>query len=152
MAVNESTEPAAGWYWQFNRKQGYKHDGPTRTPATTWITTISENSDWSPASDPCTLEMGTGWRLPTQVEWTNVDAIGNWTNWNGPWDSALKLHAAGKLDASIGALQYRGSDGGYWSGNKYDMTNGQFLSFVSNLCGMFLNGKTVGFTVRCIKE
>ena len=151
-AKNDATEASAGWYWQFNRKQGYKHDGMLRTPNTTWISSISENSDWSPSSDPCTLEMGAGWRLPTQVEWTNVDAIGNWTNWNGPWDSALKLHAAGKLDVNTGSLIYRGSDGGYWSGNQYDMANGQFLSFVSNLCGMFLNGKTVGFTTRCIKD
>ncbi|MEI7897716.1 MAG: hypothetical protein WCJ26_11825, partial [bacterium] len=26
-AVNDGTEASAGWYWQFNRKQGYKHDG-----------------------------------------------------------------------------------------------------------------------------
>ncbi|MEI7983555.1 MAG: hypothetical protein WCI71_18045, partial [Bacteroidota bacterium] len=31
-AVNDATELSAGWYWQFNRKQGYKHDGTTRTP------------------------------------------------------------------------------------------------------------------------
>ena len=37
-AVNDATEASAGWYWQFNRKQGYKHDGTTRTPNTTWIT------------------------------------------------------------------------------------------------------------------
>ena len=33
-AVNDATEASAGWYWQFNRKQGYKHDGSTRTPNT----------------------------------------------------------------------------------------------------------------------
>jgi hypothetical protein len=39
----DPTEASAGWYWQFNLKQGYKHDGTTRTPATTWIAGISEN-------------------------------------------------------------------------------------------------------------
>jgi hypothetical protein len=24
-AVDDATEPSAGWYWQYNRKQGYKH-------------------------------------------------------------------------------------------------------------------------------
>ena len=26
-AVNASTQASSGWYWQFNRKQGYKYDG-----------------------------------------------------------------------------------------------------------------------------
>ncbi len=28
-----ATEASAGWYWQFNRKQGYKHDGTSITLA-----------------------------------------------------------------------------------------------------------------------
>jgi hypothetical protein len=44
--------------------------------------------------DPCTLELGAGWRITTKTERTNVDAGGNRTNRNGPWDSALKMHAA----------------------------------------------------------
>jgi hypothetical protein len=53
-AVYDATEASAGWYWQFNRKQGYKNDG-TLTPS--WTTTsISENSDWLPANDPCTVD------------------------------------------------------------------------------------------------
>ncbi len=151
-AKDDATEASAGWYWQFNRKQGYKHDGMVRTPNSTWINSINENNDWAPANDPCALELGSGWRLATQVEWTNTDAGGNWTNWDGPWNSALKLHAAGRLNVSNGALEYRGSDGGYWSSNQFDAQNGRFLSFVYNLCGMFLNGKTSGFTVRCVKE
>ena len=73
-AVNDATEASAGWYWQFNRMQGYKHDGTTRTPNTTWITSINENLDWQAANDPCALELGNGWRIPTYTEWTNVDA------------------------------------------------------------------------------
>ncbi len=94
-AVNDATEASAGWYWQFNRKQGYKHDGTTRTPNTTWIGSISETSDWVTANDPCTIELGSGWRIPTSTEWTNVDASGGWTDRNGPWTSGLKLHPAG---------------------------------------------------------
>ena len=84
-AVNDATEASAGWYWQFNRMQGYKHDGTTRTPNTTWINSINENFDWLAANDPCAIELGTGWRIPTNFEWINVDASGNWTYWNGPW-------------------------------------------------------------------
>ncbi len=33
-AASDNTEASAGWYWQFNRKRGFKHDGTTRTPNT----------------------------------------------------------------------------------------------------------------------
>ena len=71
-SVSDNTEGSAGWYWQFNRKQGYMHDGINRTPNTTWINPISENSDWLAANDPCTSEIGSGWRIPSRSEWQNV--------------------------------------------------------------------------------
>jgi len=108
-AVNDATEPSAGWYWQFNRRQGYKNAGTTE-PAWT-ITSINENLDWKSENDPCALELGAGWRIPTFSEWGNV-SIG-WTSWNGPWDSDLKLHAAGLLVVSDGSLYWRGSNGFY---------------------------------------
>ncbi len=75
-AKNDATEASAGWYWQFNRKQGYKHDGTSVTPA--WTTTnINENSDWIAENDPCAIELGNDWRIPTSSEWQNVDANGN---------------------------------------------------------------------------
>jgi hypothetical protein len=150
-AVNDATEASAGWYWQFNRKQGYKHDGTTLTP--TWtITWINENSDWLLANDPCTLELGSGWRLPTKTEWTNVDASGGWTNWNGPWDSGLKLHAAGCLYNSSGSLYNRGSDGNYWSSVQGGATTGWYLYFYSSSRGMSYNIKAHGFSVRCLRD
>ena len=151
-AVNDATEAAAGWYWQFNKKQGYKHDGTTRTPATTWINSISENSNWLPANDPCTLELGIGWRLPTSTEWTNVDASGGWTNWTGPYASGLKLHAAGYLYGSDGSLYNRGSGGYYWSSPQYDASNGWYLVFYSGSSFMSTNFKAYGFTARCLRD
>jgi hypothetical protein len=70
---SDNTEAAAGWYWRFNNKQGFKYDGTTRTPSTSWISSISETSDWLSANDPCTIEMGTGWRIPTYSEWNTVN-------------------------------------------------------------------------------
>ena len=135
--MSDATEASAGWYWQFNRKQGYKlaDDGITRTPNTTWITSISETSDWLAASDPCTIELGGGWRIPTNTEWTNGDAGGSWTNWNGPYGSALKIHAAGNLYNSDGSLHDRGSYGYYWSSTQSSASNGWSLFFYSGLCG-----------------
>jgi ribosomal protein S27E len=154
MAVNESNEPAAGWYWQFNRKQGYKHDGTTRTPATTWITTIIENSDWLPANDPCALLLGTGWRIPTGTEWANVNGAsgGIWTNWSDPWNSGLRMHAAGYLNGADGNLADRGVGGYYWSSTQANSTNGWNLGFGNSSSVSASNSKAVGYSLRCLHE
>jgi hypothetical protein len=147
--VNDFTEESAGWYWQFNRMQGYKHDGFIRTPNTTWIS-INENSNWITANDPCSLELGGSWRLPTSTEWTNVEATGNWTDWNGPWNSALKLNAAGYLQS--GSLTNRGYTGIYWSSVQNSNLFGNYLYFDSGDCFMDYNSKTLGITSRCIRN
>jgi len=151
-AVDDATEASAGWYWQFNRMQGYKHDGSTRTPNTSWITSINENSDWLTVNDPCALLLGSGWRLPTYTEWTNVDASGGWTDWNGPWSSALKMHAAGYLYYNNGLLYDRGSYGIYWSSSKVTNSNGWVLSFNNSNCVMFSDGKAHGYSGRCLRD
>jgi hypothetical protein len=151
-AKNDTTEASAGWYWQFNRMQGYKNDGVTRTPSTTWITDISEDLDWQAANDPCALELGSGWRLPTSTEWANVDASGNWTNWNGPWNSALKMHLAGCLYTWDDSLDFRGSFGFYWSSSKFDNLQGRYLEFFNSFCIVGTTQKKTGATVRCIRE
>lgn len=149
--VSDATEASAGWYWQFNRKQGRKHDGTTLTPA--WTTTsINENSNWTAAEDPCTIELGSPWRIPTLTEWTNVDNAYNWTTWSGPFSSALKIHAAGNLGTSNGALSGRGSAGYYWSSAQNSNTTASALTSYSADCSMNSYSKPVGFTVRCIKE
>jgi len=155
-AVNDATEASAGWYWQFNRKQGYKHDSTTRTPNTTWISSIDENFDWQSANDPCTLLLGSGWRIPTNTEWENVDVSGNWTNWNGPWNSALRLHAAGHLNNSNGSITERGSIGLYWSSTQYTTAQpyqyGSLLYFQITSSTMDYTGKPNGLSLRCVKD
>ncbi|MBP6872314.1 MAG: hypothetical protein KBC43_09940 [Bacteroidales bacterium] len=150
-ALTDATEASAGWYWQFNRMQGYKHDGTTRTPNTTWITSIVENSDWQSASDPCSIEFGNGWRIPTSTEWTNVDVSGNWTDWNGPWNSLLKLHAAGGLWSANGSLLSRGSEGYYYSSTQESEGYGRFLSFYNVTSYITMDHKTWAYAIRCIR-
>ena len=152
-AVNDATEASAGWYWQFNRKQGYKHDGTTRTPGSTWITSINENSAWLTANDPCNIELGTSWHLATYTEWYNVYNTGSWTTWTGSWNSGLKLHAAGYLSNGDGSLVNRGSGGYYWSSAFYDAINGKNLSFNSGFSSMSnISSKANGFSVRCVRD
>ena len=152
-AVNDPTEASAGWYWQFNRMQGYKHDGTTRIPNTTWINSIIEASAWAAANDPCTIELGNGWRIPTWTEWVNLRQSGdNFNNWNGPWNSGLKLHGAGFLDFSNGSLVNRGSQGNYWSSINWSSDLAVDLYFSSGLCNTTTNKKAYGFTLRCIND
>jgi hypothetical protein len=151
-SVSDATEASAGWYWQFNRKQGFKHDGTTRTPNTTWITSISENSDWISSNDPCTIEIGSGWRIPTYTEWNNLMTSGGWTNWNGPWGSGLKLHAAGELVYYDGSLTNQGVWGTYWSSTQYDATTGGTLMFHRTDCYTENAFKVFGYTLRCVRD
>ena len=150
-SVDDATEASAGWYWQFNHKQGYRNDGSTVTPSWT-ITGINENSNWSTANDPCSTELGSGWRIPTNTEWYNVETSGGWTNWNGPFTSPLKMHAAGFLDRSDGSLYTRGSYSIYWSSTQYDTTVGWVLAFFSNSISIDFDNKAHGFSVRCLKD
>ena len=151
--VDDATEASAGWYWQFNRKQGFKHDGTIRTPDVTWITMINENLEWEVANDPCALELGSGWRIPTYIEWSNVKANGGWTNWNGTWNSALKLHVAGYLYYTTGSLAGRGITGYYWSIiNQYSNTSAVAFAFNSSTIAIGGLNKANGYPLRCLHE
>ena len=151
-AVDDATESSAGWYWQFNRLQGYKHDGSIVFPSWT-ISWIIENSDWIIENDPCSHEIGVGWHIPTFTEWNNVNTSGNWTNWNGPWNSGLKLHAAGSLFSHTGSIRNRGGDGIYCITTQLSNSGVWSLFFHSE--GSTLNSnlaKADGFTIRCLRE
>ena len=147
--VGDDTEASAGWYWQFNRKQGYKHDGSSRTPNSTWITSISENSDWLAANDPCTLELGPQWRIPTYTEWLTVSNAGFWTTWTTAFDSPLKLHAAGLLYYTGGDLLGRGMYTMIWTGTQDDDTQSMHIYLYYNYGGIWPNPKSYGFPLRC---
>jgi len=150
-AVSDATEASAGWYWQFNRMQGYKHDGSTLTPTGTWQVSISESSNWVAENDPCNLLLANGWRVPTFTELDNIDASGNWTNWDGPWGSALKMHASGYLYTG-GSLQDRGSSGIYGSSSQQSNTQYKLLQLTSSWCVSVMLSKITGSTIRCVKE
>jgi len=150
-SVSDATEASAGWYWQFNRAQGFKHDGTTRTPASSWIGSISENSNWLPANDPCTLQLGSGWRIPTFVEWTNVlSSPQPWTTSADAYASVLKLHMAGDLDNTNGSLYIRGSIAYYWSSTQSSNGNGNNIWFRNSNCSLSNISKAYPFTLRCI--
>jgi len=113
---------------------------------------MDENTDWIAENDPCAVELGVGWRIPSSTEWQNVDANGNWIDWNGPWNSALKLHAAGLLGSNEGMLYDRGSSALFWSNKQYSTTDGWSLHFSNGFSTLFSFRKSGGFPLRCIRE
>lgn len=150
-AKDDASEASAGWYWQFNRKQGFRHDGLTLSPS--WsITWIDEISDWLPGNDPCSLELGPTWRIPSFSEWQNIDLAGEWTNLNGPWNSDLKLHASGFIGYIDGSLNNRGLTGAYWSAMQNSSWGGDHLTFDNFICETTFYYKAMGFNVRCVTE
>jgi len=152
LSVDDASEASAGWYWQFNRLQGYRHDGAIRTPNTTWIDPIDESQDWNADSDPCLHQLGGQWRVPSYSEWVNVQVSGNWADWNGPWGSLLKLHAAGGLMSTDGSVHLRGSEGNYWSGTSFENTTAYRIHFNSGSCSVTDNLKAYGYPLRCVME
>ena len=148
----DATELSAGWYWQYNRKKGYKHDGTTRTPNDTWDATQYTYTGWlTTTQDPCYLLLGPDWRMPTNQEWINVKTNGGWATLDDAWNSELKLHAAGSLNAS-GNLSKSGKEGYYWSSNTQynNSNNGLDMEF---LPAPYVSSNTsyIGETLRCVR-
>ncbi|PLX05722.1 MAG: hypothetical protein C0596_19180 [Marinilabiliales bacterium] len=158
-SATDATEASAGWYWQFNRKQGFKHDGTTRTPDWTWDITTDNSITWEASKDPCTIELGACWRIPTKTEWENVVANGSWGNYNDTYNSELKIHLAGYLGNSDGTCWYRGVHGGYWGSEQMCVGLGcedygatLWFQVDNNNCVVNSNVKDAAFPLRCLKD
>ncbi|MFD3275218.1 hypothetical protein [Aquirufa echingensis] len=151
LSSTDNTEAASGWYWQFGSKIGYRYTA-SRTPSTTWPNRTLLNADWSAAQDPCTIELGTGWRLPTYAEWRTI-AI-NYRYEANVFGSDIKLHNAGWLRQSDGLIQERGITTHYWSSTSDTDINAR--GFVIPSAGApttaSTNDKDAGFSVRCIRD
>lgn len=151
-SATDATEASSGWYWQFNRQQGYKHDGTNRTPNTAWIYPINQNSNWVSSNDPCTLLLGTGWRLPTIAEWNDADYYAGWDNIYETYNGELKIHGAGRLVYNSGTLEGRGVYGMYWSSMQADVLMGWQLYISNTACFGNNTDKGYGLSARCLKD
>ena len=148
--ATDNSENAAGWYWQFASKVGYRYT-TSRTPSTTYPNRTLTNVDWSPTEDPCTIELGSGWRLPTYVEWQAVELAA--TNLNAVFNSDLKMHAAGFLSTG-GTITERGTTVHYWSSDTYSITHARayVIPTLNGAATTSTNDKDAGFSVRCIRD
>jgi hypothetical protein len=154
-SVNDASENSAGWYWQFNRKQGFKHDGITRTPNIAWETVNLDGTDWEIENDPCSLEFGGSWHIPTYTEMSNAYFQGYWYSGYNHWHSALKLHFAGHLAYNSGALNFRGTRGFVWTTTNISTENGAWcldMDLRNSTLEAYFYTRVYGYSVRCIRD
>ncbi|MDZ7719076.1 MAG: hypothetical protein U5K72_09700 [Balneolaceae bacterium] len=154
-SVDDSND-SAGWYFQFNRKQAFYHNGSNLTPS--WTTNeIIEDSGWRIENDPCRILLGDSWRLPTVEELrafmsAPIDKGGMGDgNRTSAFNSKLKLHAAGNLQSFDGSLQLRGESGNYWASDQFSNKRGEVLT-IGEGSNTFAGNKAFGRSVRCLKE
>ena len=137
-----------GWYFKFNRKQGYTSTGGG---AVTWTSeTISETSDWLSVNDPCT-QLGGGWRLPTQADYVAITSVYAGGFNGSAFSGLLKLSAAGYLNTA-GVLGAIGTKGFYWSSTQSSDPSALYLDLGTSSPNMWSNTKAFGFTVRCLQN
>jgi len=94
----------------------------------------------------------TGFRLPTQPEWSALVTAEGITNAATAFSSSLKLPVAGYRGRANGSLYDQGSGGYYWSSG----VSGTFASHLFfNAIGVFpanADYRAVGFSVRCVRN
>ena len=152
-SATDNTAAAAGWYWQFNREQGYAHDGTTSTPDIDWSESNDLDSDWETSKDPCLL-LGGSWRMPTLQEWKNAYGVtygGDWSDKDDAYASVLKLHAAGYISYN-GTISSRSTTCVFHCGEYYsaDRIYRLIISTAINTAGII--DSRYGISVRCLSE
>jgi len=101
----------------------------------------------SGVNNPCP----SGWRIPTQAEWTTE--YGSWSSqdYNGAFASPLKLTAGGYRSYIDASLLDVGSFGYYWS-STVNGTLADYLTFGSGNALMNSYGRANSYSVRCVKN
>ena len=92
-----------------------------------------------------------GYRLPTEPEWEAERQSWSSNNRVGAFESPLKLPVAGRRGRNSGSLLDVGSSGRYWSGT-VDGSGSRRLLFSSSDAGMDSGTRTLGRSVRCLKN
>ena len=152
-SATDNSLTAFGWVWQFGQKRGLKSDGTNLTPASGWIVGNYTTSGWPASSDPCTILLGSKWRLPTAAEYSNVitnAAIS--TGYTAAFNSTLKFHAGGAIiwgyDTSRNGAA---STANYWSSNGSGNTASN-LYITSTATTVISSSDGFGTPLRCLSS
>lgn len=163
-ASDDASVTSRGWFWQFNQKQGHYNKGleGTQVNYPTMALIAPPTTNWTSANDPCTQLFGatSGWRIPTNAEWTYVDGAsgGNWSSAANAYDSDLKLHMPGyillNLSGTMQAITDIGKRGLYCSSTRYDTSYPYYLHITSSssVTNRITYYHSIGFTLRCLKD
>ena len=94
-----------------------------------------------------------GFRLPTETEWENEVLTWSPPNFDGAFNSPLKLPMPGRRSSINGQIVFPGIDAGYWVSSINGETTGYMYIFSGNaLIDPDPNAKPWGRSVRCIKD
>jgi hypothetical protein len=148
VSVDEKNINSSGWYFQFNRKQGYQSDENTRIPNNTWNSYIQEDLNWQLSNDPCRLELGGKWRLPTMTEWSDER-----NTWNGEaFLSPMKIVSSAYLSSDGGRLSQWGISGNYWSSTQRSPSIGWYLGGGGPSYYDRYDSKSLAMSCRCVMD
>ena len=116
--------------------------------------------DLYPNEDVATVKWGKGWIMPTKAQFEELlaNTTNAWTTQNGingrkftaSNGNSIFFPAAG--DVNGGLLNYRGSNGYFWSRARYSATNACNLVVYSGGAGMGDNYRLLGFSVRPVRS
>lgn len=113
----------------------------------------------------------TGWHLPSDAEWTTLTTyLGGFkvaggklketgiSHWQGPNTNATNETGFTALPGSYrginGEFNHFGIYGGWWSSSEMNpyMAWTRYLTAVAKYTGTYAYGKSLGFSLRCIKD
>jgi hypothetical protein len=129
----------------------------------TWYNDGTVNDKWNAATpaaaiatngcDPCRQIFGSGWQMPSLVDWQAVLAAEGTNNLATGFASNLKLPAAGARNELLGTLGDEGVIGIYWSSTAEAGSAPQAMYinlYTSNLADY--NYRGIGMPIRCLKK
>ena len=133
---------------------------PSSTPSGNWQSSLTSITSWS--TSPCP----TGYRLPTNTEWTNLINACNRSN-GGGWSTSdygyiiltdktnssrkLEFVSNGRLSSSK-TLEYKGTWGGHWASGQANSAIGYSMYFNKDGAYSSDDTKTLGRSIRCVRQ
>ena len=172
--IDRSSTWASEWTWKEGRRgynwESYKWCNGSNYSLTKYCTdnrygTVDNKTVLEEEDDVARVTLGSGWRIPTDEEWTELRTLADWT-WTtengvkgykvtGPNKNCIFLPAAGNREST--SLDDRGRFGGYWSSSLYTeystyTCDAWFLRFSSARSDVADLERCFGHSIRPVSE